>query len=246
MSITKQDLLYRDVMTDTIIQIIEDEPLHANLLERALRQARFTTAIAADGNRGWREVCETLPALILLDLMLPGMSGHEICRLVRSTPRTRHIPIIMLTAVGTEEDRIVGLEMGADDYVVKPFSPREIVSRVQAVLRRTRTALPKPIRLVDASVTVQGPYFEVSWQDRLLTLSMMELALLRCLLAHEGKLIGATELVAALGEEQGRSTQEEVDHVIRFLRRKLDNARAGSIDILPGYRYRFLRQERPA
>ena len=246
MTSTKQDLLYRGFMTDTIIQIIKDEPLHASLLERALRQARFTTAIAADGNRGWQEVCGTLPSLILLDLMLPGMSGHEICRLVRNTPSTKHIPIIMLTAVGTEEDRIVGLEMGADDYVVKPFSPREIVSRVQAVLRRTRAALPEPIRLADASVRVQGPYFEISWQDRLLTLSMTELALFRCLLAHEGGLMGAEELVAALGKEQGGSTQEEVDHMIRFLRRKLDNARAGSIDILPGYRYRLLTRQRQA
>ena len=125
-------------MIATTVQIIEDEPLHADLLDRALRQAQFATTRAADGESGWRDAQRLLPSLILLDLMLPGMSGHEVFRLVRQTPSTSQIPIIMLTAVGTESDRIAGLEMGADDYVVKPFSPREVVSRVQAVLRRTR------------------------------------------------------------------------------------------------------------
>ena len=109
------------------MQIIEDEPLHANLLGGHC-QAHFSTALDADGHSGWNNVQRLQPSLILLDVMLPGMNGPEFAGWCEGTPATRHIPIIMLTAVGTEEDRVAGLEMGADDYVVKSFSPREVVS----------------------------------------------------------------------------------------------------------------------
>lgn len=222
-----------------MIHIIEDEPHHATLLDRALRQARFATTLAADGHTGWENVQRLMPSLILLDLMLPGMDGQEVCRLVRSTPSTRHIPIIMLTALGTEEDRIAGIEMGADDYVVKPFSPREVVSRVQAVLRRSQEPVSAATALSDASITVQGPYFVVSLEGRQLTVSSMELALLRAILPREGELVRAEELTALLAGENQRIPLEELDHRIRFLRRKLENSGAGTIEILPGFRYRI-------
>lgn len=226
-------------MTASIVQIIEDEPLHADLLDRALRQAQFTTTHAADGESGWKDAQRLLPSLILLDLMLPGLSGHEICRLVRRTPSTSHIPIIMLTAVGTEDDRIAGLEMGADDYVVKPFSPREVVSRVQAVLRRSRQSLPPPPGFSTDSLTVQEPCFLVSLQKRQLTLSDMELAILRFLLARPGELVSAASFMAALGRDHREMPPERVDQSVRTLHRKLQNSNAGLIEILPGFRYRF-------
>lgn len=222
-----------------LVQIIEDEPLHADLLDRALRQAHFSTTWAADGERGWMDTQRLLPSLILLDLMLPGLSGHEICRLVRQTPITRHIPIIMLTAVGTEEDRIAGLEMGADDYVVKPFSPREVVSRVQAVLRRSRQSFPLPSGFSTDSLTVQEPCFLVSLQTRQLTLSDMELAILRFLLARPAELVSAASFMAALGRDHRDMPPERVDQSVRTLHRKLQNTNAGLIEILPGFRYRF-------
>ena len=178
-------------MSGAMIHIIEDEPHHAILLDRALCQARFATTLAADGHTGWENVQRLMPSLILLDLMLPGMDGQEVCRLVRSTPSTRHIPIIMLSALGTEEDRISGIQMGADDYVVKPFSPREVVSRVQAVLRRSQELVSAATALSVASITVQGPYFVVSLEGRQLTVSSMELALLRAILPREGELVRA-------------------------------------------------------
>lgn len=226
-------------MSEFIIQIIEDEPLHATLLDRALRQAQFGTALAADGHAGWENVQRLVPSLILLDLMLPGMPGHEVCRLVRRTPSTRHIPIIMLTALGTEEDRVAGIEMGADDYVVKPFSPREVVSRVQAVLRRRHESASEPDPLSDDPITVQGPYFVVSLRGRQLTLSNMELALLRGMLARHGELVTVASLIALLGKEDRRISPEELDQRIRFLRRNIENGSAGTIEILPGFRYRF-------
>lgn len=232
-------------MTSTIIQIIEDEPLHADLLERALRQARFTTARAADGEQGWTDAQRILPALILLDLMLPGLSGHEICRLIRRTPSTCHIPIIILTAVGTEEDRIAGLELGADDYVVKPFSPREVVSRVQAVLRRTRRPIPENPAESDDSLTVHEQIYVVSMQKRQLTLSKIELALLRFMQARKGQLVTAVVLTPLLDRDQRALQPVELDQRVRTLRRKLENNHAGSIDILPGFRYRFLAPSDP-
>lgn len=232
-------------MTTMIVQIIEDEPLHATLLDRALRQAHFATAVATDGHTGWNDVQRLLPSLILLDLMLPGMSGHEVCRLVRRTSSTSHIPIIMLTAVGSEEDRIAGLEMGADDYVVKPFSPREVVSRVQAVLRRTHAPLPETEPFSEHTVTLQGPFFVVSMQQRQVTVSSAELRLLRYMMARDGELVRGEDLFDLPGEDRGNIAPEELDHRVRFLRRKLENSGAGSIEILPGSRYRFLAQPRP-
>ncbi len=233
-------------MTDAIVQIIEDEPLHATLLDRALRQAHFSTALDADGHSGWNNVQRLLPSLILLDVMLPGMSGHDICRLVRHTPSTRHIPIIMLTAVATEEDRIAGLEMGADDYVVKPFSPREVVSRVQAVLRRVHeTRREDPVLFSDTSIRIEGPYFVLSLQERQLTVSHPELRLLQYLLTRDGELVRGDELLNLPGEELESRSKEDLDHHVRVLRRKLENSGTGSIEILPGFRYRFLAHPRP-
>ena len=126
------------LMSLEIVQIIEDEPLHARLLDHSLRQARYRTNVAVDGVTGLADVKRLSPAVILLDLMLPGISGHEVCRDIRSTPGIQQTPIIMITALGSEEDRVGGIEMGADDYITKPFSPREVVSRVGSLLRRSR------------------------------------------------------------------------------------------------------------
>ena len=227
-------------MSDTIIQIVEDEPLHASLIDRALRLSRFSTSLAEDGFTGWQDIQRIVPSLILLDLMLPGLSGHEICRMVRKTPATKDIPIIMLTAITGEAERIAGLEMGADDYVVKPFSPREVVSRVRAVLLRTRDSRLEAIRIPNVSVTVQGPCFVVSLREREFTVSQRELALLRFLLIRNEMLVSADDVIAQQGVDEVTMSPQEVEQHMRSLRRKLENSRAGSIEVLPGHRYRFL------
>ena len=224
-----------------MIQIIEDEPLHAALLDRALRQVHFETALAADGHTGWQHVQRLAPSLILLDLMLPGIGGHELCRLVRRTPTTKHIPIIMLSALGTEEDRIAGIELGADDYVVKPFSPREVVSRVQAVLRRNRRVLAGENPFSQALTVVEGPHYTVTLQQRQLTLSGIELALLRGMLAHADELLAPKELLSLLEESDHQISSQELDRIVRSIARKLENNRVGKIEILPGFRYRMLK-----
>ena len=152
----------------------------------------------------------------------------------------------MLTAVGTEADRIAGLEMGADDYVVKPFSPREVVSRVQAVLRRVHeTRREDPVLFSDTSITMEGPYFVLSLQERQITVSNTELRLLQYLLPRNGELVRGDELLNLPGEELGSTSREELEHRVRFLRRKLENSGTGSIEMLPGSRYRFLAHPRP-
>jgi DNA-binding response OmpR family regulator len=197
-------------MGSRIVQIIEDEPLHADLLDRALRQAQFATTLAADGESGWRDAQRLLPSLILLDLMLPGLSGQ------------------------------------ADDYVVKPFSPREVVSRVQTVLRRVHeTRREDPVLFSDTSITMEGPYFVLTLQERQITVSNTELRLLQYLLPRNGELVRGDELLNLPGEELGSTSREELEHRVRFLRRKLENSGTGSIEILPGSRYRFLAHPGP-
>jgi len=226
-------------MNNPTVQIIEDEPLHASLVDRALRLAHFDTSVATDGQAGWQEIQRRPPSLILLDLMLPGLSGQDICRMVRQTTSTQHIPIIMLTAIGGEAERIAGLEMGADDYVVKPFSPREVVLRVRAVLRRIRESVPELRPDSNAAVRVQGPYFAVSLGKGELSLSRRELTLLSVLLRHENALLGAEELTDFQAGERPGETLQELDRDVRRLHRKIENSGAGSIDVLPGYRYRL-------
>jgi two-component system phosphate regulon response regulator PhoB len=179
------------------------------------------------------------PSLILLDLMLPGIDGHEVCRLVRGTSSTRHIPIIMLSALGTEEDRIVGIELGADDYVVKPFSPREVVSRVQAVLRRNPEFIAEPNPPSDALPVVEGPFFTVSLQRRQITVSGIELALLRGMLARADEPLTPQELLPLLERSDQQISPQDLDQTVRPIARKLANNCAGKIEILPGSRYRM-------
>ena len=226
-------------MTPPTVHIIEDEPLHAALLDRALRLAGFDTSLSSDGVSGWEDIQRRPPTLILLDLMLPGLSGQEICRMVRQHATTRHIPIIMLTAIGGEAERIAGLDMGADDYVVKPFSPREVVSRVRAVLRRSEISADGDTSILDGAVRMQGPYFAVLLGERELILSRKEMALLQAFLGRENTLLNAEELRPLPEGERSGLLFQELDRDVRSLRRKLENIGAGSVDVLPGFRYRF-------
>src|SRR5687768_4878317 len=173
-------------MSLEIVQIIEDEPLHAKLLDHSLRQARYRTNVAVDGVTGLADVKRLSPAVILLDLMLPGITGHEVCRDIRTTPSIQQTPIIMITALGSEEDRVGGIEMGAADYITKPFSPREVVSRVGALLRRSRQwsfAIPPA---AGSTLSIEEQCLMVSLRGKKLTVSREEWSLLRFLVGKPG------------------------------------------------------------
>ena len=159
--------------------------------------------------------------------------------MVRHNTATRHIPIIMLTAVGGEAQRIASLDMGADDYVEKPFSSSEVVSRVRAVLRRSDPSTVEAGPVLNAAIRMQGPYFVVLIGTREVTVSRKEALLLDVLLGRENTLLGAEELIGIPGGEGSEVMLRELDCDVRSLRRKLENTGAGSIEVLPGFRYRL-------
>ena len=162
-----------------LILVVEDEAPLVTLLRYNLEGAGFDVADAPDGEEALISISERKPDLILLDWMLPLVSGLEVCRQIRRKPETRDIPIIMLTARGEEEDRIRGLDNGADDYITKPFSPSELLARVRAILRRTRPALSTEILRYD-DLTMDIASHRVARGSRQIHLGPTEFRLLRC------------------------------------------------------------------
>lgn len=222
-----------------IIQIIEDEPAHASLLDHALRTARYRTNVALDGEIGLLDIKRLHPALVLLDVMLPGVDGFEICRRLREDLHTQTIPIILLTALGSEEHRVAGLELGADDYITKPFSLQEVVARVRAVLRRGRL-LSRPVTIpLEGALVLEDCGFVVSCCGKSLTLSGPERQILGHLARSVGHVVTREELVALLWGEDGLMHEHELARHVQMLKEKIETQHAGLIDIFPGVGYRL-------
>jgi two-component system, OmpR family, phosphate regulon response regulator PhoB len=206
------------------ILIVEDEPDIAELVRYHLEKAGLPARVVADAKQALDLIAREQPALVVLDLMLPGLDGMEVCRRLRGSPATRGIPVIMLTAKAEEVDRIVGLEMGADDYVPKPFSPRELVARVKAVLRR---AAP-PLEPSEAPVTVGGVRLdpvrhEVTKNSKPVPLSAMEFRLLEFFLRHRGRVYSRTQLLDQVWGQDRFVEPRTVDVHIRRLREKIED-----------------------
>ena len=204
-------------MSVTIL-IVEDEARLADILEQYLRREGYHTERAASGTRALELWRAARPALILLDLMLPGMDGLEVARRVRAESE---LPIIMLTARDEEVDRLVGLGIGADDYVVKPYSPREVVARVRAVLRRAQGSSPVQGTLTVGELSLDLAAFEARCKGELLDVTAAELRLLAALAREEGHVRSRTELLAALGGLERGTDERAVDAHVKNLRRKL-------------------------
>src|SRR6188768_2919731 len=169
------------------ILIIEDEQDVIDMLTLNLRKAGgFALSTATDGASGLKKAREEMPALIILDLMLPKMPGLEVCKVLKTDTATRHIPIIMLTAKGEEIDRIVGLEVGADDYVTKPFSPREIVLRIKAIMRRGQGEAA-PEQMTIGPITVDPARHHVTVDGKSVRLTSVEFKLLTMLMRRRGR-----------------------------------------------------------
>lgn len=169
-------------MSLEIIRIVEDDRLQARLIDQSLRQAAFRTNVAHDGPTAMQDIWRNRPALVMLDIMLPGMDGMELCRRLRKDPQTKHIPIIMLTAMGSEEQRVAGLNEGADDYITKPCNARELTARVKAVLRRSHRNTSECDE--DDNLVLEGQLFVVNLRGRRLTLSDPEWRVLRRLASN--------------------------------------------------------------
>src|ERR1700747_3479450 len=186
------------------VLIIEDERDVVDLLALNLRKAGFTTSTAPDGAAGLEKARREKPALIILDLMLPKMPGLEVCKVLKSDPGTRQVPIMMLTAKAEEIDRIVGLEFGADDYVTKPFSPREVVLRIRAILRRGE----KPEETLQAGpISIDPARHQVRVNGKRVHLTSLEFKLLRTLMQRRGRVQDRDKLINDVwGSEGGLDT----------------------------------------
>ncbi len=202
------------------ILIVEDDPAILRGLTDNLKLESYEVLTATDGEAGYRLIGERKPDLIILDLMLPKLSGYEVCRKVRGEGGTT--PILMLTARGEEGDRVLGLDLGADDYITKPFSVREVLARVRAVLRRSQpaTTLPAEVRFDDVVVDFEG--FEARRADRVVEMTPKEFGLLRVLAARAGQVVVRDELLSEVWGYENYPSTRTVDNHVASLRAKLE------------------------
>ncbi|MGE0094669.1 MAG: phosphate regulon transcriptional regulator PhoB [Alphaproteobacteria bacterium] len=205
------------------VLIVEDEPALVTLLRYNLEREGFDVSEATDGEEAMVSVAEQRPDLIVLDWMLPHLSGLEVCRQLRRAPETRATPIIMLTAKGEEQDRVRGLESGADDYVTKPFSPAEVVARVRAVLRRTKPATVDET-LSYADVVMDLANHRVARNGEPVHLGPTEFRLLRHFMENPGRVFSRDQLLDAAWDRDAEVEPRTVDVHIRRLRKALNHA----------------------
>ena len=213
-------------MSAGTIVVVEDDPNIADLLDMYLRQAGFRVVQAADGEQGLAVIDRERPRLVLLDLGLPGAAdGLEVCRALRSAPKTAALPVIVLTARDGEIDRVLGLELGADDYVTKPFSPREVVARVKAVLRRA-DGPPRedPEVLMAGGVEIDTKRREVRVAGVPMALATREMNLLTYLAANQGLALSRQQLLDGVWGPGWVGDPRTVDVHVRQLRKKLGDA----------------------
>ncbi|QXE92752.1 response regulator transcription factor [Geomonas subterranea] len=220
------------------VLVIEDERDLAELVAFHLEQEGYHCLIAADGNSGLSEARRHKPDLILLDLMLPGMMGTEVCRLLKGGEQTSSIPVIMLTAKGEEIDRVVGFEMGADDYVVKPFSTRELMLRVRAVLRRGGDQAPRPAQLALGSLRIDTEGHRVEVDGEEVQLTSTEFKLLMNLAERLGRVQSREVLLQNVWGYTYLGDTRTVDTHMTRLRTKL-GAAGDMIKTVRGFGYKL-------
>jgi phosphate regulon transcriptional regulator PhoB len=211
-------------MTDAQhILIIDDEPDIVDLVAYNLKKDGFIVSTAPDGEEALRKINSEKFALIILDLMLPGIQGMELCRMLKKSPSTENLPIIMLTAKVEEIDRILGLETGADDYITKPFSPRELVARVRAVLRRAAPKTEEENITHIGDLVINRETYSVIKADHLLDLSPTELKLLLYLIERRGKIFNREQLLRGVWKDESYVEPRTVDVHIRRLRTQIED-----------------------
>lgn len=226
-------------MSKETILVIEDEEDILELINHHLIKQGYVVQTALSGEEGLRQVRTSKPELILLDLMLPGVDGLEVCRQIRSDPHMQHIPIIMVTAKGEESDIVVGLELGADDYVTKPFVPKVLLARVRAVLRRKAKSTKSdqsPLK-IDA-LTIHPGRHEVLVNNRKIDLTFTEFRILHLLARRPGWVFTRGQIMDAVRGEDYQVTERSVDVHIVSLRKKL-GTHGKHIETVRGVGYRF-------
>ncbi|TDA70743.1 MAG: response regulator transcription factor [Clostridia bacterium] len=223
------------------ILVVEDEAPIVELLRFNLEKEGYRVIIAYDGHEALNKLREN-PDLVLLDLMLPGLDGMEICRRIRGDAATSRLPVIMLTARSQEADKVLGLETGADDYITKPFSPRELVARVKAILRRATMEASPELEVIRAGpITLRPGRYEVYVGDRRQDLTPKEFELLRHLVLNAGKVLNRDYLLDKVWGYDYIADTRTVDVHIRYLRQKIeaDPSNPQLIETVRGVGYRF-------
>jgi two-component system phosphate regulon response regulator PhoB len=220
------------------IVIIEDEADIVEMIRYNFRKAGFEVDSFGRGREGLEALRRNPPDLLLLDIMLPDEDGLSICRQLRAEDRLKELPVVFLTARGEEIDRIVGLEIGADDYVVKPFSPRELVARVKALLRRTEREQETPSMLRCGQISIDANRHEVSAADRLVQLTATEFRILQFLTARPGRVTSRDEIIDAALDRDSAVFDRTIDVHITAIRRKLGDA-GGQIETVRGFGYKM-------
>ena len=221
------------------ILVVEDEPDIAEIIQYNLAREGYRVRIVDDGELALDRIVADAPDLVLLDLMLPGLDGLELCRRMKEDPVTRPIPVIMVTAKGEESDVVLGLGMGADDYVAKPFSPRELTARVRAVLRRgkVRGSGDRRERVVVGRVVVDAGRHEVTVDGAPVSLTATEFRLLHVLASHPGRAFSRDQLLSRVIGETVAVTDRNIDVHVRMIRKKL-GAQRDLIETVRGVGYR--------
>jgi two-component system phosphate regulon response regulator PhoB len=225
------------------ILIIEDERGLTDVLTYNLEREGFEVAVAHDGQEGLRKAQMQLPDVILLDLMLPGMDGLEVCRQLRAGERTRTVPILILTAKAEETDQVVGFSMGADDYVTKPFSPKVLVQRIRALQRRVEAAADPGDVIEHLGVRIDRVRHLATVDGRKLDLTPTEFRLLECLLRQPGRAFTRPQLMDVAIGDQAVVLERTIDVHIKTLRKKLGSG-TEYIETVRGVGYRFA-EDRP-
>jgi DNA-binding response OmpR family regulator len=221
------------------ILVVDDEPDALELIEFNLRTAGFDVTTATDGESALSKARSAVPSLIILDVMLPEIDGMEVCKILRRDPATARVPIIMLTAKAAEIDRVLGLELGADDYVTKPFSPRELVLRVRGLLRRkSEVGEETTDRVVAGELVIDLPRHEVLVAGRKLELTATEFKLLTLLVQRRGRVQSREQLLRDVWEYESLIDTRTVDTHVRRVREKLGKA-ARYVETVRGVGYRF-------
>ncbi len=229
-------------MADPARVLIVDDDAHIRHVVRfALEKAGLVADEAADGNQALASFAAQPPDLVILDIMMPELDGIEVCRRLRATSR---VPIVFLSSRDDEVDRIVGLELGGDDYVSKPFSPRELVARVRAVLRRSRpgptTTPAEPRRLAHGPLALDLDAHAVTWQGQPVVLTVTEFGIVRTLLGRPGKVFTRDELMTGAYDDATVVSDRTIDSHVRRVRQKLEQVGADPIRTVVGVGYQLV------
>jgi two-component system phosphate regulon response regulator PhoB len=221
------------------ILVVEDEPDIVKVLEFGLKQAGFEPSVAYDGEQARTRIEQRVPDLVLLDLMLPDVRGTEICKQLKTSPRTAHVPVMMLTARGEEIDRVLGFELGADDFVTKPFSVRELILRIRAVLRRHAPDDRAPARTQAGPIKIDIDSHRAYVAEEEIGLTALEFKLLLSLIARAGRVQSREQLLDEVWGLSPETQTRTVDTHVKRLREKLGPAR-DLLETVRGAGYRLV------